>query len=304
MARVSSASYRRVPRGEGRTQWFLAKEGTPLHPLPAFLPEWDPQVDVEVLVRAGIRRDEIELHTGLDSTADIHLGISWHSRGTQVKGSSPLLPMDPSAEVDSWELRCKAPGQQLGGEVRFRVVAILGSPWNGDDPLSPKRVGSVLWEEDCVLSLQGVGGRFPMTWIDFPSSPAFPDGAAWSLDWDPDSLEEDLLRGTRLYLNSAHPVLRAAVEDPDAQGSVPVLEMLHFDIGRTLLCGALANPHFCEHPEDYELGTVGRALLGLLRATFPGHRAADLAHRMRREPARFERELQHGLRILQALAKP
>lgn len=301
MARVRSSSYRRLPEADSRTEWWVEEAGDTGRPLQEFLPEWDPDVDVRVAAKVRLTRAEIENHTGLGPESEILLGLTWHSRGTQTKGVGQVRRIPPGSECGEWELKCEAPGQRLGGQVRFRVAAILSHPGPTSDALAPQRVGSVVWNEERAVSLEGMGGRFPMTWIDFSSSPALPDKAAWSLDWDPENLHEDLLRGSRLFLNKAHPKLKDAIERPAKAESGPVLEMLHYDVGRTLIVGALGNPEFAKRPEDFEEGTVGWAVRRLVGATFPGYQTADLAHRMRREPVRFDRELQHGLRVLQAL---
>jgi hypothetical protein len=140
-----------------------------------------------------------------------------------------------------------------------------------------------------------------MVWVDFKKASGLPGQAAWSLEWDPYALAEDVLRGPRLYLNKAHARLRNAIEDPTTEASRNILEMLYFEVGRTLIAGALRNEEFTKAPERYGSGSLGATVYRLISVTFPGVPPAYLADRMRKEPIRFDRELQHGLRVLEAL---
>jgi hypothetical protein len=83
------------------------------------------------------------------------------------------------------------------------------------------------------------------------------------------------------------------VASPESPADRAILDTLRFDVARALITGALANPDFGDAPE-YEAGTVGRAVGGLIRALFQ-FAPADVRPRLVEDPARFETDIQGRL---------
>jgi hypothetical protein len=301
MPKARQPAYQRMRRSIPHVRWAYRDLQGLYHEWPRSLPDWDPDAAVHAAVTVRTSWDQVQDETGLAANATVRLGLSWYCRGTQVRGRGSVVELTRATAEQEWQLSCTVPGSELGGTVDFQIAVVLRDPGSGTDPLSARYPGSVLWETWESLDLEGSGGRFPMVWIDFKASPGLPDNAAWSLEWDPYALEEEVLRGPRLYLNKSHEQLKEAIERPRSEASAPILEMLYFDVGRALITGALRNEDFVCHSREYESGSVGRAVNELIQNIFPGHTIESLRHRMEGEPIRFERDLQHGLRILQAL---
>jgi hypothetical protein len=302
---LSSPPFRRVRRSLPVVDWTLADGEGNYRPWADTLPDWDPAATIRPAVQVTIQRDQIVEESGVGLDPKLRLGLCWHSRGSQVRGDGgSMLLQRPEApgEPETHTLTCAVPGGELASSVDFRVVLALESPGERSTPLSAQRAGSVLWDEERRIRLEGAGGRFPMVWTDFERDLPSSRDAAWHLDWDPAALDEDVFRGPCLWLNRSHPRVREAVENPGAEGSRDIIEMIHFDVGRSLIVGALRNEDFVRSPEDFSSGSVGWAVAALIRSAFPGIDVSELASRMREAPVRFEYELQHGLRFLQALA--
>lgn len=298
MARTSSPPFRRVGGAEPRLEWFLVRSDGEYRDLPASLNDWDPAASITAAVRVVADRADIETRTGVGTDANLRLNVSWYCRTTQVRGSGDTLDLGQT-KSEGVMLTCMAPGDQLGGEVEFRVALVLASPGSTSSGLAATIPGSVLWEATQKVVIEGIGGRFPMVWVDFEAS-GLPTGAAWYLDWDPHALDDGVLHGARLHLNRSHERLRQAVEDPSTPEGQAILEFLYFDLGRTLITGALRNGDFVEQPDRFQTDTLGDELRRLIGMTFPGVPVSHLADRLKHQPATFERDLQHGLRILGA----
>jgi len=298
VARTSSPPFRRVGAAAPRCEWFLARPDGEFGDLPLSLNDWDPAASITAAVRVEADLEGIEARTGVAADADLRLSLSWYCRTTQVRGSGETLSVGRDAS-DGLTLTCTARGDQLGGAVEFRVALVLASAGSPSSSLAATIPGSVLWEASQKVIIEGIGGRFPMVWIDFKAS-GLPDRSAWYLDWDPHALDEDVLRGARLHLNRSHERLREAIENPSTPEAQTVFEFLYFDVGRAVITGALRNRDFVEQP-DRERGTLGDEVRRLIGITFPGVPASHLADRLKHQPTTFDRDLQHGLRILGAL---
>jgi hypothetical protein len=303
MPRVSTPPFRRVQKHPPVVDWSLGDDDGEFRAWSSVLLDWDPDAVIRPAVRVTIRRSAVFEETGVGPDAPLRVGLCWHCPGSQVRGSGASVVVTESGEdLVTHTLSCEVPGEDLASEVDFRVVLVLEGPGDAGQPLSARRTGSVLWEARNRIKVEGAGGRFPMAWIDFASDlPSFKD-AAWFLDWDPDALDEDVLRGPRLWLNRSHPGIFQAVENAKAESSRAIFEVIHFDVGRSLIVGALRNPEFVRSNGGFPEGSLGWAISALVRATFPGISFLELASRMREAPVQFEGQLQHGLRILQALS--
>lgn len=260
------------------------------------IPWWDPATDLHMSRRVKVDAGGLRADCGLPDSAVIRLVAAWHCQGTSLRDGCPpiLLPERGSAEhvLELW-----MDARRLAGDLSLRTAVVLVSnPEPG--PLSAVLPGTVLWEDRLELRLEGGGSRFPIDVFSFAESGAdFPDGAAWRLDWDPENLELPVLGGMQLMLNSAHPAVAKAIAQPEEPVSKMFLALLHFEVARSLLQGALSREEFVsDHvwPSD----SIGRSMQLLLKTRLPEWQPSALRQLLLQDPDQFVSVLQDRLGFL------
>lgn len=259
--------------------------------LPVCLPEWDPATDISL--SRTLRLDVAAIWGACSLAADDALLIvaEWTSEGTNLKGYVRSEPISFSTEaIVNLVLDIKGKNLAHAVVVRCRLVLLPGS-YPRESPLAPSLHGSVLWNDEHRLVLEGEGSRFPMEQIDFASLPGIPLGASWHLDWSPLDPEMPLSAAMRLYLNSRHVhVIQAVAASEPTEEQLMLRKTILWDVARQLVVGMLDNPDFTVggHGE----GTLGRAVSVMLQIHIPGETASGLRSLKESRPAVFESVLQ------------
>jgi hypothetical protein len=220
----------------------------------------------------------------------------WHSPQTSLRGIGTPQTIRKTSKGDL-ESSIEVPGHSVAGDVVLISQLTLSSVTGDSRPtLAPAAPGSILWQDEYKVTLEGGASRFPVEKVDFSSS--FPSGAGWILDWDKSEPGAMFLGCVRLYLNSEHECVCRAVEGPlDSPSNSAIVSSIYFDVGRTLVRGMLADEGFRHDYETYEDGTVGGVVTGLMKALFPGETPEELFAEMRERSEYFDARLQHGLRV-------
>jgi len=262
------------------------------------IPDWDPGSNVGLSVRARVDMAGVIEDTCLGPDAPLALTLTWSCTATHSSGvlrSERLDAAVASVDVNLWG---EIAGVDLAQAVTVSVTLHLSETIaRAGRPLAPRLVGSGLWRESKTFVLEGEGARFPMETRAFASTMLFPAGAAWFLDWSADVPTDTFLGSVRLFLNSDHPAVEQLLAGSGAPEVAGVESLLRFDIARQLIVGALNSAAFLDEA-DFEAGSVGHHLRGLLAQTFPGRTATGLAQEMRQRPGHFESLLQDRLRFL------
>lgn len=257
------------------------------------LDHWDPFTDLELVrtveVDLGVVRESCLLGRG----SSFAIAATWSCTTTRLGGSGRVVELGSEKGAIRATLELAVPGAMAGGRLNLATRLVLRHPGDDASPISPRRVGTVLWVETSQIALEGGASRFPITAVDFSQTLHFPDNAAWALDWNPDDLEAPVLGGLRLIVNSSHDVLpdllRSGSADPRTHA---VRSFVMFDVARALVLGALGNDRFVENPGAFEEETVGRMLSDLMTTCWPGVPASTLRSRSVDESSRFNAELQ------------
>lgn len=277
--------------------WYLV-DSSIVTALPAALDDWDPQREIVVQVEVVADVEGCLSDCGLKPDASLRLALLWRSTESRMRGCGGWTDVAGSSEPQRTALTATIPGAQLAGRLELDLVLTLPTSSSEITPLVPDRAGAVLWRTTRAVVLEGAASRFPMEWADFASSRAFPEGAAWYLQWDPHDLTQSLAGTVRLYLNSSHPHLEpifARTAAPEVERSV--YEYLYFDIGRALIAGALADHEFVRVPESFTDDSVGATVRRLLNVSFPNDSIRTLADLLRLDPGRFDAQLQEHLQL-------
>lgn len=266
--------------------------------LPERLEHWDPFTDMAVTRTIVLDLDAVREGCRLGADASFAVTASWYSTATRLSDSAAVELADLSGLVRA-TVSLVLPGPRIGGRVTLRARLILRHPGSAATLISPRIPGTILWRDEVAVEVEGASARFPMAVADFTAT-RHPTESAWVLEWDNHDLEQPLLGGLRLLLNSAHPTLtsylRTGVNDPAAS---LIQSFVTYDVARTLIFGALRNERFLAAPRGFEEDTVGRAVSELIDSCFPGVPTGTLATWTAESPDRVETVLQAALRTLQ-----
>jgi hypothetical protein len=260
---------------------------------PAELEEWDYFTDVIVRRELVVDLDGIRSDCGLDDAANIGLALSWHSSRTNLRGYGSVVDADVGSNFLSLSLK----GEQLGGRLTLgcRLVVLHDQL---PKPATPSRAGSILWSDEHRVTLEGSGSRFPVVQLDFGTAGVGGGRVgAWALHCDSDDLDASALGSLRLLVNTAHPRVRLTLDQPDSAEASLIGNMMQFDIYRQLVVYAL-NHQELEDTFSYEEGTLGAALMLLIRRIYPDRSLEELRGVFRTVPGDFEAELQGRVGLL------
>lgn len=265
-------------------------------PLGDRLEHWDPFTNTELFRVVDVDLDGVRDACRLNVDSAFALSVTWYSNRTRLSGSGATVELGQLRGVIRAPLSLLIPGDSAGGRLSIRTSLVLRHPGTSASPVSPRREGAVLWMDSTDVALEGGSARFPVTAVDFTSISRLPDGASWTLDWDPEQLDAPVLGDLRLLVNSTDETLVSAVRSgvADAKSAV-IRSFVIFDVARALVDGSLQNERFVEVPESFDEGSIGRMLFLLLSTCWPGVPIKTLASRSRSDPMRLEAELQAHL---------
>lgn len=256
------------------------------------LPQWDPGTDLKLLREVDVDATRIRSECGLPEDCALRVSTSWHCEGTTLRGRGGLATIrDAGREVT---LEMELEGRNLSGKLVLRTAVVLARRLD-PAPLRARRPGSVLWEDEQEVLLEGEGSRFPTEVVSFKQSDnSYPSNAAWVLDWDREDLELPVLGGLRLYLNSDHPQVARMLENPRDPSSLVFLSAVHHDVGRQLIRGAVLVDEFVER-EGYPKNSIGHVIQRLIKVRFRGESPLVLRNRLQQNPENFDALLQDRL---------
>ncbi len=299
MARVKAFPYI-LPQPEHiRAVEWLQRVGDEDVPLQEILPHWDPGTMLQLSVKIEVNVGRIRSNCRLAPDDLLRAVVVWHSPGTNLRGCGSCLELEETNSLVPFNLTLTVPGELLADRVRVEAQLILAGYGKSSFQLSPRRPGSILWREEKMIILEGLGSRFPIELIDFAESSWLPENASWFLDWDDSDLEQMALRSMRLFLNARNVRVRRAVAESLPMDE-PIREIIQFDVGRTMIIGALENETFARNPEySFIDGSVGSYIRRLIRILFPNENWDGIINLYRQNRFRFECELQARFKLFQ-----
>ena len=281
-------------------RWELA-DGDSTRPLPDIVDDWDPQTLLSIAARLTVEPAHILSDCGLSPDSELRCTLVWRCKDSSIRGQGTSIRLPTEAAEKDVTLTAELDGKDLANQVEL-LVLVTCRPGETSDSLAPSIAGSIVWQVSRTLALEGSASRFPMEWADFPSSPHFPDNAAWLLRWNPLALDESLTGMVRLYLNTRHPFLERIYDGSATEYAEQTFEgYLFFDLARALVSGALRHPDCVDDASAFPDDSVGATVRRLLLATFPHDSISTLSERLQHDPSRFESDLQDRLKFLRSL---
>jgi hypothetical protein len=285
--------YLTIPAALVKVRWCDGNSGD----LPVSLEGWDPTSAMQAFAVVEMNPADVFKACGLDNAARLKVQMSWASpQGTRIRGAGSFEVVEYSPASIAFTVSTIVEGSAIGVSVDLKVCVTLSQP-GGVNPLAPSRVGAILWEESFRMSVEGDGSRFPVEWADFESSVGLHAGAKWFLDWEPENPQLPILRGVRLYLNSAPGPFADAVRGGGLTlEQNRILEVLNFDIARQLLRGLATHDEIVEDG-GFDDESIGATVLRLFRALFPNYSLEKFRNYVVSEPEEFESDLQSKMRL-------
>ncbi len=261
--------------------------------------DWEPTtvLDGEITVRLDL--PGILRACGLGSDAKLRLVAGWRSSGTMLRGSGTRVDLSTNNSKRPITVRVSVSAAEVSHDLVLFAALILVTPGSQAHRLSPKVPGSVLWLTENRILVDNESLYFPTEITDFRSRTwDVPSEAGWYLQWDPEDLYQSVFSDVQLYLNASHPAVSSTLVAKESPSDM-LQQILFFDLARTLIIGALANPEFVNDPTQYPEGSAGAAVHNIICEYFPNETAASL-YAKSKSPSLFEATLQHHLAFLKA----
>ena len=278
--------------------WQLLTEGG-AHQLSEFHEHWDYNVNLTLARSLVLDLDAIHGDCGLEDQAVVNAVAVWRSAGTALRGRLCSVTLPAGGGLHTVYLEGEIPGGDLSSEVSIHTQVILAACSSNHSELAATLPGSVLWQDIAQVALEGPAPRFPMEVVDFTNLLVAPSKAAWYLSWNAYDWHQPLLGGVRLFVNSRHKMVLDAVSRTPSSGEARAIRsMIYYEVGRSLVRGALLSDEFIESNQEFVSGTVGCAIFRLLSLLFPGDSPNALRSALLERPEHFDSVLQERLHLL------
>lgn len=266
--------------------------------MPEALPHWDYQMDVHLRRTVRVDLDRARMQSGLPPDAALMLSAIWTATGSSLSGPGQQQRLTRAGSVAvaiDMELR----GADLGGLLLLDTALVLAERRTDARSSSPRRAGSILWNDREALRLQGDAPQFPMAVIDFART-SFPDDAAWHLQIS-GGLETATMGSLLLLVNERNTITTTAFENAGKPRPIDrvVLSAVYGDAARIMVEHALGHDDFTEE-SDYPEDSLGATLQALFDRLLPDQSITDIRLRQRQSPALFASDLQAAVRIFEA----
>lgn len=281
-------SHRECSEERVRINSFLVIAGDVELPSADHVPDWDFFTPLVIRVVCEVDLPRCLDDVGLGGDASLSLSVIWHASRSQLRGASaPVLVRDGQNVV---ELQLE--GTDLGGTLALRTALTLASPGERalQDPLSPKRPGSLLWEDERRVRLEGAGSRFPISHVSFKET-GLAEGlpAGWVLVFESKDLFDSGVGSMRLYLNTDVDRIQTFIADPE---QAPELEpVLRDSVNRQVVLEAV-HAEELELSADYPPESLGELLSLAVKRNFPHSSLEEVQAMASNSPGEFEAHIQ------------
>lgn len=279
--------------------WLTENEDGP-QLLPPRLDGWDAAMDLVLRRTVSVQAAMVRKECGLSGTppAICRLVVPRNEFGRSLAVAE--VPPDDSETTVTLEGVVK--GEELSERLILRTLLVLPAGTVGEQPLSARRPGSVLWEDSCEVVLEGTASRFPTEIADFFAM-GWPAEAGWHLQWDDTALDAPFRRAVRLYLNAANKAVCDAATTPARTPEYRVLSSaIRFDVARSLLMHGLYSEEFLQTPDGWPKDSVGDAIQRMLDQYFPNDTPQNVAKMLSESSGLFSAHLQAALHLFEGFA--
>lgn len=230
-------------------------------PLPELDEAWDPSTNL--VIQRAVTIDVESLLDGalLPQGTPLALAVTWRSAPSQM---GDLAARVSPIETGPMRIQAVLPGNRIGGRLAIRTTISLARDIEDARPGVAHRAGSVLFEDEASIILEGDTGRFPVTVEDFAEC-AWDTDASWHLTFG-DDLRAPFLAACWLSINARDTQLVAAIqaaEQDDRQTAI--LEQTFHEVAALMIEAAeLAERTLGISTEEYPPETLGAVLASFI----------------------------------------
>jgi len=277
--------------------WML-RHGGEYRELVGHLDGWDYNTRLELTrdVRGAV--SDLKNQARLPRSAQLVLAVG--SFATATWSRQRLFHHVLSEEEEQLQVTLEVDGSEVAGTLELKTAVVLARRPDTDLPFAATLPGSVLWEDQHRVRLQGDAPLFPISVVSFERA-GFAPHAPWHLDIGSD-LSAPLHASLRLYLNtSATSIVSAfanAASPTDEQRAI--LRAAYADVARVMLEHAVNQEGLDSVEGEWESESLGYALRALLIRHFPGEDFSAVRLQRIEHPADFTTELLSKLRLFDA----
>jgi hypothetical protein len=250
--------------------WFISHNGAASVPAEEYLQNWDPSSSIRLSRRIAIDPAIASEDLKID-TRELTLSVSVKVGTGQ--GRLPRLILARKTQIlkkdlFSTEFDVEITGETLSTILDVSTRIILASPVSSTSPLSPTRIGDLLWSDRIKVRLEGEEPRFPIEIGDIQVllGDAISASAPWYLHWSPRDWSRDFHGAIRLYLNSTHSELIERIEEEDPI----IIQMLMADVMGQVCERLIMDPEVKEMFRSPEPGSLGAQAASWLKKAWPG----------------------------------
>lgn len=252
------------------------------------IPNWNYNADIVVRCELKANLPDALQNAGLQPNdggqpSVLSAALTWFSTSTRARGSSDRVILNDGPN----QLEVTIFGELAGGDLLIRPVVILEkNSLPADHPLpTAARLGSLLWDTEIRIPLEGSGTRMRTDATSFSSTGVVPANAMWKVVFSGD-LGSHALRGVRVLLNTDHETTKQALSHEGSAVSKSWNQQLECDTLTQMLIFAL-----CQDPDDLidaaeTEDTLAETLVNLVQSIMNSSDLHSLAQEFRIDPTR------------------
>lgn len=262
--------------------------------------DWDSLLDVAIVRDVSVDAVAVRSCCGLDEGTELRLVASWWSDQTWVAESAPPVRLvDDRPDV---RLSLQVPAPRAGGVLHVLTRLCLGVQLE-PRPLRASRPGTVLWEEEQTVRLEGTGPRVPCDSVPFSQARGdLHAGAAWHIELNGADLEASARHSVRVLLNTENAATARLLADPRSETGVAMQESIRFALARALLNAALDDDAFVAGETTWPSNSIGRVVARLFRTNFRDTEHVRLRQLRDSDREAWETLLQDRLRFMESVS--
>ncbi|MFF3458004.1 hypothetical protein ACFYXH_27515 [Streptomyces sp. NPDC002730] len=271
--------------------------------LPAALKTWDYSTDLTLtrivhLDLSGIRED-----CRLPDSTRLRLCVRYWPSTSRLRYSAFQALLSTRTPQNVTVVEMTVPGADLGGLLTVETIVELAEDIQSDDPFVPRRAGSILWNDQVTVHLEGAAGLLPTAPVSF-SEAGLPSGATWYVSMDGGDWQQAAMGSLLVLLNTDNPSVRKALDVENDEATTLLWDALGIDIVTDLVGRALDDDAFDEHQDEVDADgdlTMAGLVRSLVRTylaqptELPALAIKRLRDERRGDPSKYRAQVQTGV---------